>query len=117
MRVKETGPCCLRDRGGLAQARTRAEMYMPKRVIVDINLSAVAANLSKEERRHVSELEVRQWLHDAGFRPHGKRWIVNELDLGHLDPTEVRSLEDAPETEAGGGGDAGGEGEKEGDEH
>ena len=76
-------------------------MYMPKRVIVDIDLSAVAANLSKEERRAVGEQEVRQWLHDAGFRPRGKRWIVNELDLGHLDPTEVRSLEDAPDEDEG----------------
>jgi len=70
---------------------------MPKRVIVDVNLAAVAANLSKEERRHVSEHEVRQWLRDAGFSPHGERWIVDEPDLGHLDPSEVRSLEDAPE--------------------
>jgi hypothetical protein len=70
---------------------------MPKRVIVDVNLTVVAANLSKEERRQVSELEVRQWLHDAGFRPHGSRWIVDEPDLGHLDPSEVRSLEDAAE--------------------
>jgi hypothetical protein len=70
---------------------------MPKRVIVDVNLSAVAVNLSKEEGRQVSEHEVRQWLHDAGFRRHGDRWIVDEPDLGHLDPSEVRSLEDAPE--------------------
>jgi hypothetical protein len=69
---------------------------MPKRVIVDVNLSLVAANLSKEERRQVSEHEVRQWLHDAGFRPLGDRWIVHEPDLGQLDPSEVRSLEDAP---------------------
>lgn len=69
---------------------------MPKRVIVDVDLSAVAANLSKAERRHVSEQEVRQWLLDAGFVPHGDRWIVDEPDLGHLEPSEVRSLEDAP---------------------
>jgi hypothetical protein len=45
----------------------------------------------------VSEEEVRQWLRDAGFRPYGDRWIVDERDLGHLDPAEVRSLEDAPD--------------------
>ena len=70
---------------------------MPKRVIVDINLALVAANLSREEQRAVSEQEVRQWLHDAGFRPRGERWIVDEPDLGQLDPAEVRSLEDAPD--------------------
>jgi len=72
-------------------------MYMPKRVIVDINLSAVAANLSREEGREVSEQEVLRWLHDAGFRPHGSYWAVDEPDLGQLDPSEVRSLEDAPD--------------------
>ena len=70
---------------------------MPKRVIVDIDLSVVAANLSREEGRAVGEQEVRQWLLDAGFRPHGSRWIVAEGDLGQLDPTEVRSLDDAPD--------------------
>jgi len=70
---------------------------MPKRVIVDIDLSTLAANLSSEDRRAVSEQEVRQWLLDAGFRPHGERWIVNEPDLGQLEPAEVRSLEDAPD--------------------
>jgi hypothetical protein len=70
---------------------------MPKRVIVDIDLSVVAANLSAEERRPVDEPEVRQWLLDAGFRPHGDRWIVAEPDLGQLDPSEVRSLDDAPD--------------------
>jgi len=73
-------------------------MYMPKRVIVDIDLSIVAANLSKEERRAVDEHEVRQWLHDAGFQPRGRLWIIDEADLGQLDPSEVRSLDDAPDT-------------------
>ena len=70
---------------------------MPKRVIVDIDLSAVAANMSREERRDVSEAEVRQWLRDAGFTAYGDRWIVDEPDLGQLEPAEVRSLEDAPD--------------------
>ncbi len=69
---------------------------MPIRVIVDIDLAAVAANLSREEQRQVDEQEVRQWLRDAGFRPHGHRWIVTEADLGQLDPSEVISLDDAP---------------------
>jgi hypothetical protein len=28
---------------------------------------------------------------------HDGRWVVNEADLGQLHPSEVRSLEDAPE--------------------
>ena len=78
-------------------AETRAETYMPIRVIVDIDLAAVAANLSREEQRQVDEQEVRQWLQDAGFRPHGHRWIVTEADLGQLDPSEVIALDDAPD--------------------
>jgi hypothetical protein len=82
---------CVRD-----GAEIRAETFMPIRVIVDIDLAAVAANLSREEQRQVDEQEVRQWLRDAGFRPHGHRWIVTEADLGQLDPSEVISLDDAP---------------------
>ena len=78
-------------------AEIRAEMYMPKRVIVDVDLAAVAANLSSEDRREVGEAEARQFLLDAGFQPHGDRWIVEEPNLGHLEPSEVRSLEDAPD--------------------
>lgn len=71
---------------------------MRKRVIVDIDLPAVAANLSRDEGRAVSEAEVRQWLLDAGFTPTPDgRWTVTEADLGQLDPSEVRSLEDAPD--------------------
>jgi hypothetical protein len=72
-------------------------MFMPKRLIVDVDLPAVAANLSSEERREVSEPEVRQWLLDAGFMPFGDRWVVDEPNLGHLEPAEVRSIEDAPD--------------------
>ena len=70
---------------------------MPKRVLVDIDLTVLAANLAREEGRTVSENEVRQWLLDAGFRPQGGLWVVNEPDLGQLDPSEVRSLQDAPD--------------------
>jgi CheY-like chemotaxis protein len=69
-----------------------------KRVIVDVDVVAVAANLSEEEGRPFSEEEVHRWLFDAGFTlVHDGRWVVNEADLGQLDPSEVRSLEDAPE--------------------
>ncbi len=43
----------------------------------------------------MSEDELRQWLTDAGFiREPDDAWVVNEPDLGHLDPTEVVSIED-----------------------
>ena len=72
------------------------ELNMLRRVIVDVDLSAVAAHLSKEDARTVTEREAREWLIDAGFAPAPDgRWIVTEADLGQLDPTEVRSLDDA----------------------
>jgi hypothetical protein len=69
---------------------------MPKRLVVEIDIAVLTAHLSKEEGRPVPEDEVRQWLSDAGFTPDGNRWIVNEADLGQLDPSEVLSLDDAP---------------------
>ena len=69
---------------------------MPKRLIVDIDIAAVVTHLSKEEGEPVTDEQVRQWLLDAGFTPHGERWIVSEPDLGQLDPSEVRSVDDAP---------------------
>jgi hypothetical protein len=71
---------------------------MARRVMVDIDLTVLAANLSKEEGRSVSEDETRKWLLDAGFESYRGLWIVDEPDLGQLEPSEVRSLEDAPET-------------------
>lgn len=76
------------------------EHRMPaRRLLVDIDLVTLGASLAKEEGRPVSEDEVRQWLLDAGFTPHQGLWIVSEPDLGQLDPSEVRSVEDAPRPE------------------
>jgi hypothetical protein len=72
-------------------------LHMAKRVLIDIDLTILAANLSKEEGRPVSEDETRKWLIDAGFESYRGLWIVDEPDLGQLDPSEVRSLEDAPD--------------------
>jgi hypothetical protein len=66
-----------------------------RRFVIDVDRDLLRANLSREEQRDVPEAEVRQWLLDAGFRPHGDRWLVNEPDLGQLDPSEVRSVADA----------------------
>jgi hypothetical protein len=71
---------------------------MARRVLIDIDLTILAAHLSKEEGRPVGEDETRKWLLDAGFESYRGLWIVEEADLGQLDPSEVRSLEDAPET-------------------
>ena len=70
---------------------------MAKRLLVDIDLAILSSHLSKEEGRLVDEAETRKWLTDAGFEQFGERWIVDEPDLGQLDPSEVRSLEDAPQ--------------------
>ena len=71
---------------------------MARRVMVDIDLNVLAANLSKEEGRPVGEDEARKWLMDAGFESYRGLWIIDEPDLGQLEPSEVRSLEDAPPT-------------------
>jgi hypothetical protein len=70
---------------------------MAKRVMVDIDLTVLAAHLSQEEGRTVGEDETRKWLIEAGFEAYRGLWIVDEPDLGQLDPSEVRSLEDAAE--------------------
>ena len=70
---------------------------MAKRVLIDIDLAVLRAHLSKEEGHSVSEDEIRKWLVDAGFEAYRGLWIVDEADLGQLDPSEVKSIEDAPE--------------------
>jgi hypothetical protein len=63
-----------------------------ERVSVDVDLAAVATHLSREDGRAVGVDDVRRWLRDAGFERHGDRWLVEERDLGQLDPSEVRSM-------------------------
>jgi hypothetical protein len=74
----------------------RESNAMPRRLIIEIDIPVVVAHLSREEGRDVTEADVRQWLLDAGFTPRGGRWIVNEPDLGQMDPSEVRYVDDAP---------------------
>jgi hypothetical protein len=69
---------------------------MANRLRIRLNWPRLLSNLSKEEGRAVTPDEVRQWLVDAGFtHDHGDWWLVDEPDLGHLDPSEVTSVEDA----------------------
>jgi hypothetical protein len=63
------------------------------KVRVRINLSLLQAHLSAEDKRPTSEAEVRQFLLDSGFAPEGDAWIVEEKDLGQVDPSEVVEVE------------------------
>ena len=69
---------------------------MANKLRILINWPRLLTNLSKQEGRAMSREEVRQWLVDAGFT-HDKDdyWFVNEPDLGHLEPNEVISVDDA----------------------
>ena len=69
---------------------------MAQHLRIRINWGRLKQNMSKQEGRAVGEDELRQWLKDAGFTPDSdETWLVHEPDLGHLDPSEVTSVEDA----------------------
>jgi hypothetical protein len=68
-----------------------------RRLRVHIDLSRLAANLSAEDHTTVSDAQARQFLLDAGFAPAGDGWLVNECDLGQVEPAEVTSIEDFEE--------------------
>ena len=71
-------------------------VHMANKLRIRINWPRLLANLSKQEGCPMSREEVRQWLVDAGFtQDEDDFWFVKEPDLGHLDPTEVISVEDA----------------------
>ena len=66
---------------------------MLRRIRVKINLSALLAHLSREEGRAVSRDQATQWLSDAGFsHSDDDYWLVDENDLGQLDPSEVLEI-------------------------
>ena len=65
------------------------EIENMSRVRVTINLSLLQSSMSAADKNPVSEAEVRQFLVDSGFTPEGVCWIVEEKDLGQLDPSEV----------------------------
>ena len=70
---------------------------MKRRLRVKLNIPELIAHLTREEKRPVREDDVIQWLKDAGFTAAGDAWIVAEADLGHLDPSEVISVEPLPD--------------------
>lgn len=70
---------------------------MPRTFRIRVKLQQLQSNMSKEERRPVDEEEIRKWLTDAGMRPcPDGTWLVDEPDLGHLDPSEVESIVEEP---------------------
>src|SRR5687768_9283239 len=67
---------------------------MKRRVRVRVNMPALIEHLSREEKREVREGEAVRWLQDVGFAASGDAWVAaRESDLGHLDPSEVISVE------------------------
>jgi hypothetical protein len=60
---------------------------------VRINLGTLRRKMSQEEGTELSEAQIQHWLIDAGFERTDQEWIVKEEDLGHLDPSEVSSVE------------------------
>ena len=69
---------------------------MPKKLLIRLHLDRIRANLAREDGREWSEEAVRRWLIEAGFTPTDVGWLVDEPNLGQLDPSEVESAVDAP---------------------
>jgi hypothetical protein len=61
-------------------------------------LERLRSNLSRADGRDHTLAEVRKWLGDAGFEPAGDAWLVDQENLGQLEPAEV---EDAQLGESG----------------
>jgi hypothetical protein len=65
----------------------------PRKFRVTIRLEHLRRNLSAADGMEYTDADVRRWLRDAGFEAIGEgRWIVDEPNLGHLDPAEVEEL-------------------------
>ena len=70
------------------------EPTMSRLLRVKLNMPELIRNMSKEEGRPVDEGEVNEWLTAAGFTPADENtWIIPELEMGHLDPSEVEWVE------------------------
>jgi hypothetical protein len=66
---------------------------MNRQVRIRVNMPVLIRNMSREEGQPVSADDVTQWLRDAGFVQSNDYWIVAEVELGHLDPSEVICVE------------------------
>ena len=63
--------------------------------LVALNWPKLKQNLSHEIGEHQTDLSLVEWLTAAGFSHVGGRWVVPEANLGHLNPAEVISAEEA----------------------
>jgi hypothetical protein len=71
-----------------------------RKLRIRINWQRLKDKMSKEEGRPLDDHHVRQWLLDGGFRPQADgTWLVNEPDLGQLQPEEVESADDVDPAE------------------
>ena len=73
-------------------APTRVSPDKPQMFRVTVRLEAIRRHLSAADRTGYSAAYVRQWLTEAGFKPVGDAWLVDEANLGHLDPSEVADI-------------------------
>ena len=59
------------------------------RFLVRVHMATLRANLSNADACEYTPEEVEEWMLAAGFRRRGDHWLVEEPDLGCLDPAEV----------------------------
>ena len=64
-----------------------------RKFLVRINLEQLRSNLSKADGQDHTLAEVRKWLREAGFEPAGDAWLVDQANLGQLEPSEVEDAE------------------------
>lgn len=65
----------------------------PRKFRVTVRMSLVRKNLSAADATEYTDADVRQWLADAGFEATGgDAFLVDEPNLGHLDPSEVADV-------------------------
>ena len=66
-----------------------------RKLRVRIKQGVLRDKMGREEGRKLTDEEVRRWLQEAGFFPeHDGTWLVNEPDLGQLEPEEVEEVQD-----------------------
>lgn len=68
---------------------------MSKYFLITLNWEVLRRNMAREQKKKVSDPEIKKWLKEAGFNPKGEQWLVKEADLGVLDPSEVSACDPA----------------------
>ena len=67
----------------------------PLRFLVRVRMSVLRQHLSTADHCEYTREAVEAWMRDAGFKPSGDYWLVEEPDLGYLKPSEVSELRPA----------------------